>query len=352
MGKRLSVLLVVFLLLAAVPAPVAAEETRTGGTVIVEADETIDEDLNAFAGTVIVRGTVDGDLTAFSGNVFVEGEVTGDVEAFAGNVRINGTVAGDVNAAAGNVFLAEGGRVGGQFEVGAGNIVINGEIGETARLGAGSITVGPSAVVGGDLAYDGDLELADGADIGGAVRREDNLNVGFEGPLVPSWVGWAYGLLVNLLLGAVALLVFPRFSTGVADRATADPLRSGGVGLLLFVGIPVLLVVLFISLVGIPLGLVGILAYPILLWLGYVYGSFAVGTWLLARTDTDSRWAALAAGLLVVSAIGLVPILGGLVQFLVLLLGLGALALGVRNRYRGRRAARAGTGAGSPETAS
>lgn len=353
MDERLGVLLAVFLVLAlaAVPAPAAAEETRTGGTVIVEEGETIDGDLRAFAGTVVVRGTVNGDLTAFAGNVFVDGQVNGNLEAFAGNVRINGTVTGDASAAGGNVFLAEGGRIGGQFEAGAGNVGVDGEVGGAARLSAETITVGPSAVVGGDLAYDGNLDLADEARVAGDVRQEDDLGVGVGGPVVPNWVGWAYGLLVNLLLGAALLLIFPIFSANLADRAAASPLRSGGVGLLLLVGIPVLVVLLFISLVGIPLGLVGMVLFPLLLWLGYVYGSFTVGSWLLSHTDVDSRWLALLVGLLVVSVVGLVPVLGALVQFLVLLLGLGALALGLRDRYRGRRARRAGIDSAGPETA-
>lgn len=337
MGKRFVVLLAVLVALAAIPAPVAADETRTGGTVIVEEGETINDDLTAFAGTVIIRGTVNGHVSAFAGNVFVEGRVNGDLDAFAGNVRVNGTVTGGINAFGGNVLVAEGARVGGNLEAAAGNVVLNGEVVGDARVGAETITVGPSAVVAGDLAYDGNLELAEEAQIDGQVREEDDLGLGFSGPAIPNWVGWAYSFFVNLALGAAVLLVFPRFSSGVAAQATAGPLRCGGVGLLAFVGIPILLVILFISLVGIPLGLIGMLVYAVLLWLGYILGSFALGQWAVDLADADSRWLALFVGLLAVSVLGLVPILGPLVQFVVLLVGLGALVMGGRRRYQGRR---------------
>jgi len=343
MDRRIALALAAVVMLATVPAPVAAQETRTGGTIVVDADETVDGDLTAFGGTVVVRGTVNGNLVAAAGNVIVAGQVNGDLEALAGNVRVNGTVTGDASAVGGNVFLDEGGRVGGTLEAGAGNVVVEGEVGGDARLGAESVRVGPSAVVGGDLAYAGDLDLADGASVAGAVREESNVSpdVGPVGTTLPGWVSWVYGLLANLALGALALLAFPRFSDGLADRVATDPLRSGGVGLLLLVGIPILLVLLAISLVGIPLALVGALAYGLLLWLGYVYGAFAVGTLLVGLADADNRWLALVVGLVAVSLVGLVPIVGGLVEFVVLLFGLGALALGVRNRYRGRRAGRA-----------
>jgi uncharacterized protein HemY len=94
------------------------------------------------------------------------------------------------------------------------------------------------------------------------------------------------------------------------------------------------------------------LVYGLVLWLGYVYGSFAVGSWLLSLADAENRWLALFVGLLAVSLVGLIPILGGLVQFVVLLLGLGALGRGLRNRYRGRRARRASVDSAGPETVS
>lgn len=354
MDERLVLLLAVLVSLAAVPTPVAADETRTGGTIVIEASETVEDDVTAFGGTVIVRGTINGDLAAFAGNVFVDGEVNGNLEAFAGNVRINGTVTGDASTFGGNVFLEEDARVGGQLDAAGGNVVVEGEIGGDAQLGASTITVGQSAIIGGDLRYDGELDRAEGAQIAGEVRQDSSLGADeqFGGPLVPNWAGWLYGFLVNLVLGAVVLLVFPRFSTGLAERAASAPLRSGGVGLLAFVGIPIVSILLFISLVGIPLGLIAILVFPILLWFGYVYGAFSVGAWLLSLADTENKWLALLAGLLLVSLVGFVPILGGLVQFLVLLLGLGALALALRDRYRGRRAARAETGASGPEAAS
>lgn len=340
MKRGFTVLLAAALVLALVPAPVAADETRTGGTVVVEAGETVDDDLTAFAGTVVIRGAVEGDVTAFAGNVFVNGEVNGSLDAFAGNVRINGTVTGDANAAGGNVFLARSGRVGGQLEAAGGNAVIEGEVGEDARLGAGSITVGPTASVGGDLVYDGSLDLADGASIAGQVRQSEDLDVGITDPMLPGWIGWAYGLLVNLLLGAVLLVVFPRFSENLATRAIDDPLRSGGVGLLLFVGIPILLVLFAVTLIGIPLALFGALVYALALWLGLVYGSFSVGAWLVALADAGSRWLALVVGVLAVSLVGRIPAVGGVFRFAVLLFGLGALALTVLRRYRGRRSVR------------
>ena len=143
-----------------------------------------------------------------------------------------------------------------------------------------------------------------------------------------------YGVVANLVAGAVLLVAFPRFSTSVADDVTDDPLRMGAFGLLALVGVPLVCVLLFLTLVGIPLSIAGIVAYAFLVWTGALYGRFALGRWLLRQVDRDSRWLALLVGVLGVAAVKFVPILGDLVEAVVVLVGLGALVLGMYDRYQ------------------
>ncbi|MFC7044206.1 polymer-forming cytoskeletal protein [Halobacteriaceae archaeon GCM10025711] len=330
--SRAAAVLVVLLVVAA---GVATAETRAGGTIVVEEGETVDG-LEAFGGNVIVRGTVDGDLTAFSGNVVVDGEVTGDVAAFAGNVQVDGRVGGDVAAFGGNVVLGSGSQVGGNLDAAAGTITVDGAVDGNARLGAETVTLGPTAAIQGDLEYDaGNLVQASGATVAGQVTQNDDL--AFTGPTVapvgvpsiPAWVFSIYWLLVNFVVGAVLLLALPSFSRSVADRVSERPLVSGGVGLLALVGVPVVLAVVAITIVGIPLAILGGFLFALLAWLGAVYGSFAVGSWLLSLADVANRWAALALGLVAVVLVSFVPWVGDLVAFVVFLLGLGALALAI-----------------------
>ncbi|WP_458207219.1 bactofilin family protein [Haladaptatus sp. NG-SE-30] len=320
----------------------AAQQTRTGGAVVVEQGETIDGDLTATAGTVVIRGTVNGDLTAFAGNVLVaqSGTISGDLSALAGNVRIEGNVAGNVEAGGGNLVVAQPGRIGGTLEGSAGSTLLAGTITGDVQVVSETLQVAETADIGGDLVYDaGTFERAQGASIAGTVRQDESLvDVGpAPAPRVPNWVGALYGFFVNLLLGAILLAVFPTFSDRVSERARGDPVLSAGVGLLLLVLVPILLIVFAITIIGIPISLLGALLFAILLWAATIYGAFTVGVWLLSLADERNRWLALVVGLLVIALLSQIPILGGLVQFIVLLLGLGALAMAIRAHYRGRR---------------
>lgn len=340
-SRGVAIALALLVLLAVLPG-VAAAESRAGGTIVVPEGETIDEDLEAFGGTIVVRGTVDGDLNAFGGNVFVDGEVTGDVDAFAGNVRVSGTVGGDVEAAAGNVYVEPGAEIGGSLSAAGGNVVVAGAVGGDAELAGGTVTLAETATIDGNLAYGVESEddfRDEGATVGGTTSRAEDVEASpWDEPLAPGWVVGVYGFFVNLVLGAVLLLVFPAFSAAVAERAVTDPLRTAGLGLLTVLLIPVLLLVLLITVVGVPLALAGALLFALLLWVALVYGRFAIGAWLLSLADAGNRWLALVVGLLVGGLLALIPWIGDLVDVVVVLLGLGGMAALGYAWYRDRRA--------------
>ena len=342
MRKLWVALLVVAILLGPIAGVVAAQDggavTRTGGTVVIGPDETIDGDLSITAGTAIVQGTVNGDLSVVGGDVLIAGTVNGDVDAIGGSVRITGDVSGSVSGTSGNLFVGEGGQIGGNLDYASGNVVIDGTIDGDATVGAGAITLADNAVVNGDFEYDADsFDRAPGAEVTGQIIRNPNL-VSAPGMVIPEGTFSIFGFLSNLLLGALLLLLFPVFTVGLADRVEHDPIISGGVGLLMLIVVPLALVLLAITVVGIPISILGALLFALVLWVAYVLGSYAVGDWLLSLVDTESRWLALFVGLLAVAVVNLVPIVGGLVSFVVLLLGLGAFTLGLRRSYRGRRA--------------
>lgn len=346
--RGLIAVLISVLIIVGTAEPVAAE-ARSGGTVVVGEEQTVTEDLDAFAGQVVVQGTINGDLNAFGGDVVVTdtGVVAGDVAAFGGAITVErgARIDGDLEAAAGTVLVR--GTVDGNAEIAAETATINGPINGNVEVAAERVTIGQNAVIGGTLEYDADaFTRRPGAVVRGSVTRNPDMATGpgiadARPPVVavPNWVGAVFGFFANVLLGAVLLLVFPAFSRGVATRVIHAPLRMGGVGLGVAIAVPIVLVLVAITVIGIPLALVGVLIAAVAAWIAAVYGQFAVGTWIVSLADgsSDNGWLALVLGVLLVSLLGLIPILGGIVHLFVSLLGLGALALGLRTQWQGRR---------------
>jgi hypothetical protein len=119
-----------------------------------------------------------------------------------------------------------------------------------------------------------------------------------------------------------------------AGRTRIGP--SIGLGLLLFFGLPILAVIALVTVVGIPLGL-GLLAALLLIYaLGY-----SATAWILGRSIVrgPTAWVvAFLAGWAILRVAALIPILGGLVWFAAVVVGLGALAVAI---WRARSASQA-----------
>lgn len=329
---------------------VGAAQSGVGGTTVVETDETASS-ISGVYGTIIVEGRVTGDVSGVAGNVVIResGVVEGDLEAAAGNIRIAGTVQGAVSTGAGSVWLTDTGVVEGDFEVGAGDVRIDGTIQGDAQIGADTIRLGEQATIAGSLTYDGSLEGNREA-VAGEITRDRTLGGNLFSDLQPvaTWIFAVNAFLFNLLLGVVLLGLFPNFSAGVADRVATDPLRSGLAGLGVVVGIPLLLLLIAITIIGIPLSLAGLFAFLVFAWIGLVYGRFAVGVWLLSLVDIDNKWAGLLVGLVLAVILWQIPIIGGIINFAIFVLGVGALVLGLVERRRRMSAPSGRTAAGSP----
>jgi cytoskeletal protein CcmA (bactofilin family) len=340
--RRVSAAVLALVVVLATPAVgVAAADERVGGTVVVEAGETVDGNLQAVGGTVVVRGTVTGNLEAFAGTVDIadSGEVTGSVEGAAGSVTIDGAVGGDVRIAAGSLDIGEAATITGDVQTGVGSFSLAGAVEGNVEVGAGSITLRDTASVAGDFVYDGDLTRASGATIGGELREDPSLGGGeFEAfGFVAGWLFTAYSIVATLVFGAILLALLPGVA-GVASDETRDrPLRTVGAGFLAFLAGPVLLVAFMLTIVGIPLAFLWLFAWVVLLISGFVLGEYAVGAWLLSVADYENKWLALAVGVLAVFALGRIPVLGGFVEFAVLLVGLGAFAVSFWRWLRDRR---------------
>ena len=335
-----AVILVAALLLSTVTGVAAAQSVQgASGTVVVEEGQTVST-IDTLAGSIVVRGTVTGDVSGVAGTIHVAegGRVGGSISGAAGDVHIDGEVGGDVSAGSGNVQVSETAAIRGDVNVGAGYVRIDGRIDGDVRVGAETVALGPNADVGGEFRYDAVQFTQDpAATVAGGVVEDSNLRGNVGTFTLPSWVAGLYGLLANLLLGAVLLALFPAFSARLAGRVSDEPAKTGGVGLLTLVGLPILLALVAITIIGIPLAVLGSIAFGLAIWVGVVYGQYAVGAWALRRTGRDDRWLTLVVGLVGFAILGAVPILGGFLVFGALLLGLGALVLGLRDSFRTRR---------------
>jgi cytoskeletal protein CcmA (bactofilin family) len=340
----------------------ALAEVRTGEAVVVGADEIVGENLSASAANVAVHGHVQGDLVVGGGTIVVDGVVDGDVLAVGGQVTITGDVGGDVRTLAGSVIVD--GPVGGDVLASGGMVTLGSTIDGDAVVGAATVKVG--GAIGHDLLVAGSdtqLEGAVGGDVdargehlvlGDRVRVDGDLD--WTGPpgvtrapgavvagvyavhpvsAPPVWLGPLFTglqLFVGMLVvGLLWLAVFAGFATRAMQTLRERPLASLAVGVVVVVAAPIL--AFAVGVFGLFFGgpwLAGIFLaiFGIALSLTMPLVALALGRRLTGRdADVVGLWLPYALVLALLAAIVQVPVLGGLVAVVVVVTGLGALAL-------------------------
>ncbi|MBI2610523.1 hypothetical protein HYW60_01130 [Candidatus Kaiserbacteria bacterium] len=299
-----------------------------GGTIVVSGN--VGGDVAAAGGTVTILGDVGDDVRAAGGNILLRGDVGGDVVTLGGQLNIGGSVAGDVLAAGGTVRLDA--PVGGDVRIGGGDVYLNAAIEGDVEVFAEKLTLGQGARIQGNLSYTAakEAEMEAGATVLGETtfkKRERAVSVGGIVAIISlALIGTTLAqLAAALLLG----LVFRRYAVRLVETAAAQPLLEVGRGLVVAIVLPVVSMMLLWSLLGIPLGLLGIFAFAtviVYLWImtPVLLGSFAYRSFFGGEFDVG--WKTILLGALIYAILGIVPIVGWLAQLILMLLTLGALS--------------------------
>ncbi len=231
-------------------------------------------------------------------------------------------------------------EVRGDVTVVGGNADVAGRIDGDLTVVGGRLTKESGAVITGDVNEVG----SDFASFVPFVPSVTNATVAHENHKLMLWL--AYSVIV-----LIAFLIFPVRVRSALDRVEHHPGLSAAVGVLALVAIFPIMFLLLISFIGWPLIPVEILAVFAAVLIGHAALSMLIGRRLyemiLPRT-TPTPIAALILGLIVVSAAGIVPVLGPLVMCLVWLVGLGAAILAFVRETAFMGAAPAASGAPRP----
>jgi hypothetical protein len=202
----------------------------------------------------------------------------------------------------------------------------------------GRATIANGARVGGDVVSSKAPVVEPAATVEGETRtvRFSLRALGFL-----FWLLWWVAVTISLFVLGILLLALAPAAMGASQLvAWNEPGRVVGWGLLIAVGLPVVSILVMLTVVGIPLGLVALLALALVYATGYVVAALALGRTMVK--EPRGRSLAFLAGLVVLRLVGLIPFVGGLVTFVASAFGVGALAIA------GRRAARTPAPTGAP----
>ncbi len=337
-----------------VPSGEVVEQTwvTSARTVVIEG--TLRGDLIVFGDRVTISGTVDGDLLSVARKVEISGRVTGSTVSFGERVRISGEVGRNAYAAAEQTTLTESGTVGRDF-VGAGEgVLISGAVGRDVMTFSSWLEV--RGRIERDLEVRADrLEVMNDAEIGGdllAIYLDDEEDFEIDSSAIIRgqktieqvdieshhymdryssrhfYVFFAISFAAAFLSGMAMFRIAPWMFDSKISTGT-EFFRVLAYGFVAIIALPIGFVVLALTVIGIPIAVVGLFLFGTFAYFSKIVIGGIIGISIFGEPE-ESDWRGF--GLPLVAGLGIVLVatdilyLGEVVGFVTLLTGLGIIA--------------------------
>lgn len=363
----------------------AGDEITIDGTVkgdailagtLVALNGSVEGDLIAAGQAVVLNGTVQDDVRIAGEALLLKNQAQVKDDMIAAGLSLESqpqtSIGGTLTVASGQVLLA--GTIDQDVVGGVGGLTLKGAVGQDMVVTVGEyqawkplfgprprinlpdvpagLTLTDSAQVNGRLTYKSPTTatLSDGSQVTGKITHQH----------IPEWeptpaqptnivLDQLQRLVTIGLVGCALLWAFPKWTAGLTQNIQAQPLSTLGWGIVtsLLVGVASVAIAFLtvLSFIVLVLTLQG-LAWPVLgvgtlanlaLWVGI--GSFASliapvlisdlgGRWLSSQFNlhkTANRFIPFLMGVVVLMLITAIPLIGGIMSIVIVLLGLGAL---------------------------
>ena len=293
-------------------------------------DKPIDGDLMISGNQVKIDTTVNGDVYAAGEQVDVGGTINGNLIVAGGTVTIVGKVNKNIIMAGGQVIIENSANVGGYVLAAGKEVDLRGNFSGPVKVGAGNLVIGDKAVISGNLEAD-----VTKSDISTSAKIVGEKKIQIHEIKQPEkqkdlWREFGLAKEVFSFVGklVVLLVLVKLFGEGIRQAASGHSFWSTtGLGLIFLIVTPFLALILIMTIVGIPLALITGVIYLVSLYLSGMATSIYIGNCISSKgyLKTNNLYVLAVVGLVLLTLLGLIPLVGGLIKFVALILGLGIL---------------------------
>jgi len=317
---------------------------QSSGNLSLSQGVSVNDNYFAFGNLINLNGNINGDLITAGNQLEINGEVDNNVFAAGSTVIVKGKVKRDVFIGAADVTIDKDAIIEGDLSVGANNLVVNGEIKGLVRAGVNTLNVngkignginasvenfmlGENANVSGDISYTSanGAKINSNSKITGKIEQKSISPKAQKESTSQKAGTMLISLLSALLVGVVLLSIMPKKSAEIYSLIKTKFWPSVGIGFLALIVIPIIVIALLVIFIGIPLALISLALYIFAIYATKIFVGLALG-----QLISGEKWApiwAMTLGVFILSVIAMIPVLGGIISFAVVLVGLGAIAL-------------------------
>jgi cytoskeletal protein CcmA (bactofilin family) len=313
----------------------------SGSTLNIDGE--VNGDVFCAGQTVTISGIVHGDVMCVGQTIDIAGAVDGNVRLAGQTVKLNSVVAGSATIGAQTFTLSPNGKIGRDMTLGVADSALDGTIGRDLAVGGENVTIAgfvgrningeltqlslhDSARIGGniEISSDNSIQKSQGARVEGKTTRSDRpqRSVSSRGTVFGLGVWWfLYWFLAILLLAWAVSLLIPGVLTRASNLARSHNIRMVFVGLIASIIIPILTIILFISGVGAPLGLLLTFVWASAVILSFPFFGYFIGSLFIRDSRNSFVISVCGVGVLLVGLY--IPFIGPLVFMVSLWMGTG-----------------------------
>jgi hypothetical protein len=350
-----------FLLAGSASAMNANTDHQVRGNVTLEKSKVIDGAYYAAGDTITIAGTVKGDVYCAGKSVTITGTVEGDVFCAGQNVKVSGTVDENVRVAGqmvtidgstsknvtvfGDVVdIAKSAVIGRDLNGASNTVTVDGKVGRDVTIGGSTISI--VGAVGRDIGVKSDnLSIAEGSSVTGWVRYTGRNEASIAKGSVKGEVKYTkqtqdnshknagnnvastvYMLLAFAVLSLVVVLIAPQQVNAIGAVAQRRLGMSVLVGVFMLLAVPIILVLVAVTFIGVPVTLIAGLVWLLVLSLSGPLFAYYIGR-LLLKKQTDNAIYSMLVGAAVLVILYLIPVVNILTGLASLVIGMGMIAL-------------------------
>lgn len=310
-------------------------------------DGTIDGNVNAAGYTIKVGGQVTRSVRMAGVKTTADGAIGNNLMMASAIARVSSTceVQNDVYITASTVYI--NGTVLGNLQIEGDEVVITGLVDQDVNIRAGSkLRIERTAVITGDLEYSSPekADIADDAQIDGDVRWK-RISPDRGDPLRSFLIDFLF-FIAAFIAGLFLIWLCRNQACSVKDIVASQPAKSLGIGLIALIVWPILVFFAMITVIGIPVGIIGMFAFLIVFYISKLFVAIYIGERiirLIYSRGGDSQALALLIGLVILAVVNQIPYVGFLVYMAAVMIGTGAMLIAFARYRRGSQASRTTT---------
>lgn len=317
-----------------------------GSNVLINSQ--IKGDLVLAGGTVNLEQPVENDLIIAGGTININAPVGGDVRVAGGTVYINAPVGGDVIALAGTLTASDKAVIGGDFISNGGNVSLNNEINGSLKINAESlvlngvvkgysnitatrtISFGPKAnVANGIYKSPTQANVENGAQVSNVQYEQLKVEHRAKAALTTLITMAFIGKLLAIFFAAWVLSkLFAKTTNNLIANMNNDFWKNLGIGFVGLFVLPIAALIGLITIVGTYLAVMVFIAWIMVLLVAGILACVYTGAYINKRLSKHSNlqvdWQSILIGSVVVGVVYLIPILGFLAVWVLLMWAFGA----------------------------